>query len=120
MRSVIFAPGMQPATRSMSCSKVQAVSAEAGIAKHFSSWTFIGSLDERGPASWPCDLTSTLVDPQRIALLPHPVGAVRHVHVRDTQVCEGIDHCIADAGDAADVRRLGHALGADRVMRTRC
>jgi hypothetical protein len=54
MRSVIFAPGMQPATRSMSCSKAQAVSADAGIAKFFWSWTFINdSLDDADPPCGP-------------------------------------------------------------------
>ena len=41
---------------------------------------------------------------QRMALLPDPEGAVRHVHVRHAQVGEGIDHRVADGGDAADFR----------------
>ena len=50
MRSVIFAPGMQPATRSMSCSSAQAASAEAGIGNVFSSWTFIAASRDLSPA----------------------------------------------------------------------
>src|SRR6185369_8581332 len=58
-----------------------------------------------------------LVDAQGVALLPDAERAVRHVHVGDAQVREGVDHGVAEAGDAAHVRRFGNALGADRMMR---
>ena len=44
---------------------------------------------------------------------------MRHVQVRDTQVREGIDHGRSEGGDGADVGRLGHTLGTQRVVRRR-
>src|SRR5437773_2266388 len=101
----MFAPGMQPATASMSCSKRHATSAAPGIGNDFSSWTFIVA----GPPARPWLLSS--VDAELVALLPHAQRVVRHVHVGHAQVCERVDDRVAEAGNAADVRRLGDALG---------
>src|SRR6185369_14237671 len=100
------APGMQPATRSMSRNKVHAASADAGSAKVFSSCTFMSAVLQAGHAG----RGLALVDAQGVALLPDAERAVRHVHVGDAQVCEGVDHGVAEAGDAAHVRRFGNAL----------
>src|SRR5215831_7752337 len=106
MRSVIFAPGMHDATVGMSASVAHVTAGGAGIGNVRSIVTFML-------------VGSALVEPQRVALLPDTVRRVRHIHVRDTEVREGVDDRVREARNAADVRRLRDALRADRMMRRR-
>ena len=92
---MILAPGMQPATASRFRRNSHATSAVPGMGYDFSISTFMLGVGL---------FLLALVDAERPALLPDPVGGVRHVHVRHAEMRESIDDRVAEAGNAADVR----------------
>src|SRR6476469_2441726 len=98
---------MHAATASMSCRNSQATSAAPGSGNVLSISTFMPTVPQS---------TSPLVDAKCLALLPHAIRRMRHVHVCDAPGGKRIDDRVAEARNAADVRRFRDALGADRMM----
>ncbi len=106
MRSVIFAPGMHAATASMSCSTAQAaLGRRRGIGKRLARCsTFI-----RAPSA--CSMPSALH-------CCHTRYALCGMSMCVTPRCaKASTTALREARDAAHVRRLRHALGADRMVR---
>ena len=76
-----------------------------------------GALARTGPEL--VQIRASGVNARLLQLLPYAVSGMRHVEVRHAQVCKSVHHGAGKGGDAAYVRRLGHAFGADGVVRRR-
>src|SRR5208282_1671593 len=58
-------------------------------------------------------------DAEPLNCLPHPPMIVGHLRMHEPEMREGVVDRVREGGNAADIERFAHTLGADRMMRRR-